>query len=300
MARPAGTNVSLRGDPWPIRAAATARQDRQVPTILRRLGATLFAALLLACLTGTAAATEPVFDLAALAQAEADLETRVNAERRASGLVDLQLDPAAMAIAGERAATMAANDLFSHTNPDGTSVFDAIKASGIPWLGAGEVIVWNTYAGPAESTAQAVLAWMTSPVHRSMLLSADYNYIGYGAAVSPVTGRRYYAGVLIKRTDATPGWVKAGSVSKRYVDARRTKVTVRWTGGDVRLQVLTAGIRDYEVQRRVAGGTWRSLGYRTGTSVTETLGRGHTYEYRIRARDGAGNRSPWTRMALRI
>jgi uncharacterized protein YkwD len=296
MALPAGTNASLRDDPWPIPAADTAGQDRQVPTILRRLGSTLFAALLLASLTGTAAATEPVFDLAALAQAEADLGTQVNAERRAYGLVNLQLDPTAMAIAG----TMAANDLFSHANPDGTSVFDAIKASGIPWLGAGEVIVWNSYAGQAESTAQAVLAWMASPLHRSLLLSTDYNYIGYGAAISPVTGRRYYAGVLIKRTDRTPGWVKAGSVSKRYVDARRTKVTVRWTGGDVRLQVLTAGIRDYEVQRRIAGGTWRSLGYRTGTSVTETLGRGHTYEYRIRARDGAGNRSPWTRMALRI
>lgn len=271
-----------------------------MPTILHRLGATLFAVLLVASLAGTAIASEPVFDLAALAQAEADLGTQVNAERRANGLITLQFDPTAMAIAGDRAATMAANDLFSHTNPDGTSVFDAIKASGIPWLGAGEVLVWNTYSSPAESTAQAVLAWMASSVHRSMLLSADYNYIGYGAAVSPLTGRRYYAGVLIKRTDRTPGWVQAGSVSRRYVDARRTKVTVRWTGGDVPLQVLTAGIRDYEVQRRVVGGTWRSLGYRTGTSVTETLERGRTYEYRIRARDRAGNRNAWTRMALRI
>jgi hypothetical protein len=84
------------------------------------------------------------------------------------------------------------------------------------------------------------------------------------------------------------------------VDATRARVTVRWTGGDPRLQVLTAGLRDYQVQRRVVGGSWRELGYRTATSVTETLPRSRTYEYRIRARDRVGNRGAWVLISVKV
>jgi uncharacterized protein YkwD len=271
-----------------------------VPAILRRLGASAIAVLLLVSLAGPAAAALPSFDLTTLAQAEANLVTRVNTERSARGLVALQLDPAAAAIARQRAATMAANDLFSHTNPDGTDVFDAIVAAGIPWFGAGEVIVWNSWPSEADSTTQAVAAWFGSAPHASILLSSDFNYAGFGAAVSPISGKRYYAGVILKRTDRTAAWAKVGTTSHRVVDASKVKVTVRWTGGDPRLQVLTAGLRDFEVQRRVLGGSWRALGYRTTTSVTETLPRNRTYEYRIRARDKAGNRGAWSTIKITV
>jgi hypothetical protein len=131
-------------------------------------------------------------------------------------------------------------------------------------------------------------------------MSGDYNYAGFGAAVSPVSGKRYYAGVLLKRTDRTAAWAQAQAITTRIVDATHTRVTVRWTGGDPRLQVLTAGLRDYEVQRRVIGGTWRALGYRTTTSVTETLPSARTYEYRIRARDRAGNRGAWALVTIKV
>lgn len=254
---------------------------------------------MLAAVAGPASAALPVFDLTTLAQAETDLGLLVNRERTAQGLVELQLDPDAMAIARQRAETMAASDVLSHQNPDGTNVFDAIVASGIPWFGAGEVIVWNNYASAPDSTAQAVAAWMGSPSHRSLVLSSDYNYAGFGAAVSPTSGKRYYAGVLLKRTDRTAAWAQAKTTSTRIVDATHTQVTVRWTGGDPRLQVLTAGLRDYEVQRRVVGGAWRALGFRSTTSVTETLPAARTYEYRIRARDRAGNRGGWALITVR-
>jgi hypothetical protein len=195
---------------------------------------------------------------------------------------------------------MAATDVLSHRNPDGTNVFDQIVAAGIPWFGAGEVIVWNSWPAATDSTAQAVSAWLGSAPHRTILLSTDFNYVGFGAAVAPVSGNRYYAGVLVKRTDRTAAWAKPGKTSARVVDATRARVTVRWTGGDHRLQVLTAGLRDYQVQRRVVGGAWRSLGYRTGTSVTETLPRSRTYEYRIRARDRVGNRGAWVLVKVTV
>jgi len=271
-----------------------------VPIAARRLAAVLFASLMLATVAGPAAAALPVFDLTTLVQAETDLGQLVNRERTAQGLVELQLDPDAMAIARNRAETMAAADLLSHQNPDGSDVFDAIASAGIPWFGAGEVIVWNNYPTAPDSTAQAVAAWLSSPSHRALVMSTDYNYAGFGAAVSPVSGKRYYAGVLLKRTDRTAAWARARSTTATFVDATHTRVTVRWTGGDPRLQVLTAGLRDYEVQRRVVGGTWRALGYRTTTSVTEILPSARTYEYRIRARDRAGNRGLWAPVTVKV
>jgi hypothetical protein len=271
-----------------------------VPTAVRRLAASLFAALLLVSLAGPAMAALPVFDLTTIARAETDLGLLINQQRVAAGLIQLQVDPDAMAIARQRAETMAAADVLSHQNPDGTDVFDAIVAAGIPWFGAGEVIVWNNYPTAPDSTAHAVSAWMGSSPHRSIVMSGDYNYAGFGAAVSPVSGNRYYAGVFLKRTDRTAAWARVGTTATRIVDATHTQVTVRWTGGDPRLQVLTAGLRDYEVQRRVVGGTWRALGYRTTTSVTETLPAARTYEYRIRARDKVGNQGLWALLTVRV
>lgn len=267
---------------------------------VRRLGATLFACLLAASVAGPASAALPAFDLATLAQAETDLGSLVNAERSAQGLVAMELDPDVMTIARQRAETIAAADVLSHLNPDGTKVFDTIAAAGIPWFGAGEVLVWNSYLTEAESTVQAVAAWLGSPSHRSILLSADFNYAGFGAAVSPISGYRYYTGVFLKRTDRTGAWVKPGAISVRVLDSTHAQVTVRWTGGDPVLQVLTAGLQDYEVQRRVVRGAWRLLGFRTGTSVTETLPRARTYEYRIRARDRVGNIGAWSLVTVTI
>jgi uncharacterized protein YkwD len=267
---------------------------------VRRVGSLAIAGLLVFSFAGPVAAGLPAFDVSTLVQAEASLGSLVNAERKAQGRIALQVDPDVVAIARQRAQAMAATDVLSHQNPDGSNVFDQIVAAGIPWFGAGEVIVWNSWPAATDSTAQAVGAWFGSAPHRTILLSTDFNYVGFGAAVAPVSGNRYYAGVLVKRTDRTAAWAKPGKTSARVVDATRARVTVRWTGGDPRLQVLTAGLRDYQVQRRVVGGSWRSLGYRTDTSVTETLPRSRTYEYRIRARDRVGNRGAWVLIKVRV
>jgi len=271
-----------------------------VPTAAARLASPILAGLLILSVAPLTVAAYPgPFDLATLVRAESDLATLVNAQRAGQGLVALQMDPQAMAIAEKRAEIIATMDALSHTGPDGHTVFDAINEAGITWMGAGEVLVWNNYPTEPESTLEAVSAWLGSPSHRSIILSSDYNYVGFGAAVS-TTGNRYYAGVLLKAPDKTGGWTKAGLVSVQALDAAKARVTVRWTGSDTRLQVLTAGLRDFEVQRRVVGGAWQSLGFRTVTSVTETLPRARTYEYRIRARDRAGNRGLWSLLTVRL
>ncbi len=160
--------------PDPFRAERRRGDDRSVLTKTRRLVPVLLAGLLLVPLAGPAMAetidrgpSDPVTD-AVLAQAELDLVTLTNSKRAARGLVALRIDPDLMAIARDRAEVMAANDVMSHTEPNGQKVFDRIRAAGLTWYGAGEIIAWNNY--PMEySPAEAIqrLDGVARPPRRS-------------------------------------------------------------------------------------------------------------------------------------
>ena len=267
-------------------------------TFARRLTSLLLAVLLLVPLAGSVAAVDtPTPDDAALLKDGNDLVHMTNAKRTALGLVALRVDPALMAIARDRARVMATNDVMSHTEPDGSKVFDRMNDAGLTWYAAGEIIAWNHY--PVEySTAEAIRAWWASPGHHSIMVSTGYNYVGYGAAVS-ADGKRYYAGVFAKEPDQTVPWAKFGSVSMRTVDGSHKRVTVRWSGADTRLQVLTSGLRYFQVQWRASGGSWHAWTTSTATSKAITLVRGVRYEVRVRSRDRAGNWGTWRTISLR-
>ena len=271
-------------------------------TTTRRLVPVLLAGMLLVPTAGPAAAegdvtTGPYVDSATI-QAERDLVTLTNRKRTARGLIALRLDPNVMAIAHERALVMAANDNLSHTEPNGDSVFDRIGDAGLTWYAAGEIIAWNTYP-TVYSPAEAIRSWMESPGHKAIMTSTNYNYIGYGAAVS-ASGKRYYAGVFLKEPDETGAWSKFRSPVKRVIDARRTGVTIRWYGGDTRLQVLTAGLRYFQIQRRQVGGEWATARITTATRASVIWTRGKSYEVRVRARDRAGNWGGWRTLRINV
>jgi uncharacterized protein YkwD len=226
-----------------------------------------------------------------LAQAELDLVTLTNRQRASYGLVDLRMDPDLMAIARDRAEVMAANELMSHTEPDGRKVWDRLNDAHITWFAGGEILAWNHY--PTEyTTGEAIRAWMASPGHHDIMVSTAYNYVGFGAAVS-ASGLRYYAGVFIREPDETGALARFGTVSKRSVDHSHTRVTIRWSGADRRLQVLTSGLRYFQVQRRRVGGTWHSWPITTATHRTVTWSKAYDREVRVRARDRAGNWGSW-------
>ena len=274
---------------------ASVRDDRSVLTLTRRLVPFILAGLLAVPFTGsvaafTRAAPEPV-SAAVLTQSGIDLVTLTNRQRVALGLVALRADPRLMAIAKARAEVMAANDVMSHTEPNGQKVFDRLDASGLTWYSAGEILAWNNYPTEPLSVGEAVYAWMHSPEHHDIMVSTGYNYVGFGAAVS-ATGLRYYAGVFVKEPDHTAPVARFGTISKHRVSAHRVLVTIRWSGADTRLQVLTSGLRYFQVQRRLIGGLWHSVTTTaTHQSVYWTVGR--DYQVRIRARDRAGNWSAW-------
>jgi uncharacterized protein YkwD len=301
----ARTNATADRDTLAIPRSPAARDDRQVLTTSRRLGAILLAGALMLPLAAPVGAFErrssdpvPATDTAGeaiapevLAQAELDLVALTNRQRATDGMIALRMDPDLMAIARDRAEVMAANDVMSHVEPDGRKVFDRLNDTGLTWYSAGEIIAWNNY--PAEyTTAEAIRAWMASPSHHDVMVSTGYNYVGFGAAVS-ASGKRYYAGLFVREPDETGAWAKFGSVSKHSVSRARVRVTIRWSGGDSRLQVMTSGLRYYQVQRRRVGGQWHSWKVTTATHKTVTWLKAYDREVRVRACDRAGNWGPW-------
>ena len=94
-------------------------------------------------------------------------------------------------------------------------------------------------------------------------MSKGYNYVGFGLAISS-SGKRYWAGVYLKGPDRTGAWTKMVSVVKTNLDRTYLRISLRWSGSDTRLQVLTSGLRYYQVQRRRNGGYWYDYGTTTG------------------------------------
>jgi len=265
-----------------------------MPSPTRRLGLFIVPLALIAILVPAAAfATDVAPTAADMRAAELQTLSLVNAQRVARGLVPVRLDTRMASIARGRAAYMAQTGDFDHVQAGGVTVFDIIAARKIKWYEAGEIIAWNTAITAADSASMAVDMWMASPTHEAIIVSKDFNYAGFGMVVSPTTGRRYWAGVFLKGPDRTGAHAGVTSVASTPVDGGKARVVLRWSGSDPRLQVLTSGLAVYEIQRRSPGGTWYSYGITTSTSAVRTWTRGLTYQFRVRARDHAGNWGPF-------
>lgn len=266
-----------------------------MPASRRRFLPLLFvAALLLPGAVPAAASTD-----SAVTYAESAALTYGNKERTARGLKPLRLDSRLQEIAHSRAVTMANENKLSHDQADGNNVFDLLSQAEITRYKAGEIIAYNYESTYTASAKGAIGQWLGSSPHRAILLSSDYNYVAFGMAVS-ASGRRYWAGVFIKGPDRTGAWAKLSAPVKTYYSSTRIKVTFRWTGADTRLQVLTSGLRAFEIQRRVHGGEWASYGSTKATSLATSWARGQTYEFRVRAVDWAGNWGGWKSVVVKL
>ena len=265
---------------------------------LRRLTSLIIAAVLcLAILAPSAvAATAPApVSAAAVTAAETAMVAALNADRTALGLVPVHVDARLMAIARARSVDMATKGYFSHTQPDGRNVFNILTAQKITWYSAGEIIAVNNY--PMDSTASvANRQWMNSPGHKAIIISKDLNYVGVGLALDPATGKKLWTAVYIKGPDRTGGRATVTGAALRTgptADSRYAKLT--WSGYDPKLQVLTAGLATFTVQRRIDGGAWTTaVTSTTSTYTTFQVRIGHLTEFRIAARDKRGNQGAWS------
>ncbi len=214
---------------------------------------------------------------------EAKLLTLINNARISRGLVSLRTWTPLGKLAGDRATTMAKNNVMAH--PSCLScVFDKY---GIQYYRVSEVIAWSSYPDVAQTVFNA---WKASSIHWQILMSSTLNYIGLGAAVSS-SGRTYVSGDLSESKDHTLPWSKMSTVARSG-----TTVSWSWTGADTKLQTHTAGFKNFDVQYRVGTGTWTTI--RSGTTAKSlSLGsraHGHYYGLRVRSRDNLGYVSAWT------
>lgn len=259
----------------------------------RRLLPLAVAVLVLSAGAAPAAAA----DLTA-AQAERYVVSLLNQQRQAVGLVPLRVDTRLETLARARSADMARYNYFDHQNHDGRYAWDMMTDAGITWYWAGEIIAWNNWGTLKESAEAAARGWKASAPHYAIVTSKDYNYVGAGYAYDSGDGRKLWTAVFLKGPDRTGAWAKLGTASTTTCSTagyRYLKYT--WSGADYRLQVLTSGLRYFQIQRRVDGGTWQWM--TTATTATSRSGcvkKGHLFEYRIRARDKAGNVGSWTQV----
>ncbi len=121
-----------------------------------------------------------------------EIVTRTNAERKALGLPQLARNTALMNAAQRQADQMAALTRMAHELPGAAypNLDSRLDAVGYRMRASGE----NVAEG--YPTAAAVVAgWMTSPGHRSNIVSTHYTEMGGGVATGK-NGRRYYAQVF--------------------------------------------------------------------------------------------------------
>ena len=97
----------------------------------------------------------------------------VNAQRAANGLKALEIDVNVQSAAQVRAKEI--NTVFSHTRPNGTSCFTALKENNVSYRGAGENI-----ASGQTSAQQVMNSWMNSEGHRANILNSKFTKIGVG------------------------------------------------------------------------------------------------------------------------
>lgn len=229
-------------------------------------------------------------------QAEMAMVNALNADRVAVGLVPVQVDGRLMAIARGRSVDMATKHYFSHTQPDGKKVFSILSGNAVKWYSAGEIIAWNNSSTLTSSTAGANRQWMNSPGHKAIVVSKTFNYVGVGLAIDATNGHKMWTAVYIKGPDRTGAVATARTplvANSSTVGTRR--VTLNWSGVDVPLQTLTSGLASFTVQRRVDGGAWATvLSATTALTLSQDLATGHAYEFRVAARDKAGNIGAWS------
>lgn len=121
-----------------------------------------------------------------------EIVVRTNAERKKLGLSELSRSAALMNAAQLQANQMAALNKMAHELPGAAypSLGSRLDAVGYRSRASGENV-----AEGYPSSAAVVAGWMTSPGHRSNIVSTHYTQMGGGVATAK-NGRKFYAQVF--------------------------------------------------------------------------------------------------------
>jgi uncharacterized protein YkwD len=224
--------------------------------------------------------------------AEARLLSLINGERQSMGRVGLRWDGRLGDIAQARSSEMARTGVFAHLSAEAMSA--KLAAKGVVWYRWGETIFRDSAPTATQSADTAFRGWRDSAPHWALLGDVDFNYIAIGYARSS-SGDNFWTAVLLKGPDRTRPVARMTGAKLGSISSGRRSVIVSWSGYDVELSVLTAGLRDFRLQRKIGSGSWATItDWTTATSRSLTLDVGKTYRFRVRARDRSGNLSRWS------
>lgn len=112
-----------------------------------------------------------------------DLLTYTNQKRAEKGLSALRLNSELSEAAKQKAYDMFENDYWAHVSPTGVEPWDFILGQGYDYIYAGENLAKNF-----STSKQVVEGWYNSPTHKSNLLGANYDEIGFAVVNGTLNG----------------------------------------------------------------------------------------------------------------
>jgi uncharacterized protein YkwD len=244
--------------------------------------------LLLIATLVVALAPLPAAAVQAPSNPEAQLLSLVNDARRGIDRVPLRWDNRLADVAQDRSDDMVAKGYFGHV----AGWTEMVNAKGIKWYRLGETLAKTPpNASAIDAAGVAMQTWRDSQAHWDLLSGTDFNYIAIGMARAK-DGWYYWTALLLKGPDRTRPVAEMVAARKGSISGGKRPVAVSWKGHDVKLSVLTAGLRDFKLQRKVGSGSWVTVvNWTTRTSRSFDLTVGRTYRFRVKSRDWAGNKS---------
>lgn len=117
-----------------------------------------------------------------IADAEAKVFARMNAERAHEGLPPFTTDATLASLARAHSRDMITQKYFSHVDPGGCGSSCRANAVNYVWQAIGENIYMSSgYELSAQAEADMVVdGWMNSPGHRANILGTQYTHAGVG------------------------------------------------------------------------------------------------------------------------
>lgn len=112
-----------------------------------------------------------------------DLLKYTNKKREENGVSDLRLNPKLSAAAEKKAQDMFKDGYWAHVAPDGAEPWDFILSEGYDYIYAGENLAKNF-----STSKEVVEAWFKSPTHKSNLIGANYDEVGFAVVNGVMNG----------------------------------------------------------------------------------------------------------------
>jgi len=124
-----------------------------------------------------------------LAGVEQGIVREVNRVRAAKGLRPLSVVQGLQAAAVSHSRAMLHGGFFEHESSGGRPFWERIRRTYPPRASDQWLVGENLFAKSAElSPQEAVAAWLESPAHRDILLSAQFRDVGIAVMRSPLAG----------------------------------------------------------------------------------------------------------------